>query len=83
MRRCLANLQQEFLLNTCKNKCNTNKELKNKMDFLFGAAYVLDYLSNTCNYKEAQRILDNLSSCGFLCGEGTVNTKNCCCGNTL
>ena len=83
MRRCLADLQQELLLNDYKNECNTNKTLRNKRDFLFGAAYVLDYLSSTCNYKEAQRVLDNLSSCGFLCGDSTVNTKTCCCGNTL
>ena len=83
MRRCLADLQQEVLLNDYKNECNTNKALRNKRDFLFGAAYVLDYLSSTCNYKEAQRVLDNLSSCGFLCGDSTVNTKTCCCGNTL
>ena len=83
MRRCLADLQQELLLNDYKNECNANKALRNKRDFLFGAAYVLDYLSSTCNYKEAQRVLDNLSSCGFLCGDSTVNTKTCCCGNTL
>ena len=83
MRRCLADLQQELLLNDYKNECNTNKALRNKRDFLFGAAYVLDYLASTCNYKEAQRVLDNLSSCGFLCGDSTVNTKTCCCGNTL
>ena len=82
-RRCLADLQQELLLNDYKNECSTNKALRNKRDFLFGAAYVLDYLSSTCNYKEAQRVLDNLSSCGFLCGDSTVNTKTCCCGNTL
>jgi hypothetical protein len=83
IRRCLADIQQELLLNDYKNECNTNKALRNKRDFLFGAAYVLDYLSSTCNYKEAQRVLDNLSSCGFLCGDSTVNTKTCCCGNTL
>ena len=83
MRRCLSNIQQELLLHEYKNECNTNKALRNRRDFLFSAAYVLDYLSNICNYKEAQRVLDNLSSCGFLCGDSTVNTKTCCCGNTL
>ncbi len=83
MRECLSEIQQELLLYDYKNTCNVNKELRNKKDFIFGAVYVLDYLNNTCNYKEAQRILDNLSSCGFLCGDSTVNAKTCCCGNTL
>lgn len=83
IRRCLADLQQELLLNDYKNECNTNKTLRNKIDFLFGAAYVLDYLSSTCNCKEAQEVLDNLSSCGFLCGDSVITKKGCCCGNTL
>lgn len=83
LRKCLAGLQHSILMDDFKNTCTQDKETRYKRDFLFGAVYVLDYLGNTCNYKEAQRILDNLSSCGFLCGDSMTSTKTCCCGSTV
>jgi hypothetical protein len=54
-----------------------------KRDFLLSALYVFDYLKDTKNYEEAQRILDNMNGCGdFLCG-GTNLKSDCGCGKVI
>ena len=84
IRKCLVYLQHKMLLENCSpNSCSANAELRNTRDFLFGALYVLDYLKETNNFEEAQRIVDNLSTCNFLCDEDSITANNCGCGNYI
>lgn len=73
LNKCLVSLQKQLLLNT---DCNNPK--KTDRDFLFTALYVFDYLTDTGNYAEAQRILDNLGECNY-CQQLSSNTI-CNCG---
>ncbi len=61
--------------------CDMDTSIRYKRDFLLSALYVFDYLKDTNNYEEAQRILDNLSSCNSLCGEDLDFNNNCGCGS--
>lgn len=83
LQECLVNLQKKTLLDT-KNclECDTNTSIRYKRDFLLSALYVLDYLKDRKNYDEAQRILDNLSTCDNLCGDELNSNNNCGCGST-
>lgn len=84
IRKCLVNLQHRLLLENCTlNSCTTSTNLRNTRDFLFGALYVLDYLKETNNFEEAQRIVDNLSTCDFPCVDDSVITNDCGCGNFI
>lgn len=88
LQRCLVYLQRQLLLSNSKicsyDKCNTNESLRDRRDFLLSAMYVFDYLKDMGNFTEAQRILDNLSSCNSLCREELGNVNNSCgCGNSI
>lgn len=82
MQHCLVKLQEAILFSTktCK-QCEQNDSIRFRRDFLLSALYVLDYLILQNNYDEAQRILDNLSSCGSLCGDDIEIKDDCGCGD--
>ena len=77
LRKCVSLLQKQ-VIESC-HKCNNIDSIKVKRDFLFNAMYLIDYLKETGNLDEAQRILDNLSYCGFICDDSIINTSNNCC----
>ena len=55
--------------------------LKERCDFLLCAIYTLNYLICNQNYAEAQRIIDNLSTCENICeDELNTNYNGCGCG---
>lgn len=84
LNRCLALLQKKLLgcNNPCKNLgCDKDTETLYR-NFLFSALYVFDYLKDIGNFSEAQRILDNLSSCNFICDDNDLPTNDCGCGNS-
>lgn len=88
LQRCLVYLQRKLLLTNCKHcgydNCDTDATLRSRRDFLLSAMYVFDYLKDTGNFTEAQRILDNLSSCDSVCGDMLDNFNNDCgCGNSI
>lgn len=87
LQACLAALQKQALYSgSCEcsfSKCNLDENLRNRRDFLLSALYVFDYLTDSKNYEEAQRILDNLSTCESLCGEELINLNDCGCGNSI
>lgn len=84
IRKCLVYLQRKMLMGKCSfDPCTTSSELRNTRDFLLSAIYVIDYLKATENFEEAQRIVDNLSNCGFPCEDKIVNSNNCGCGHTI
>lgn len=88
LQRCLVSLQKQLLFSSnygCSyDKCNTDEMLRNRRDFLLSALYVFDYLKDTQNFTEAQRILDNLSACNSICGDELNNFNNGCgCGDSV
>lgn len=83
LQRCLVNLQKELIIKSCTAKnCEDNSKLTSKRDFLLGALYTLDYLKDIRRFSEAQRLLDNISSCEDICGN-INNTNDCNCGNIV
>lgn len=85
LQRCLVNLQKELIIRRCQNtNCEDLSKSLDKRDFLLGTLYTLDYLKDTMNFSEAQRLLENISSCGELCDSSNiVNYNDCNCGNTI
>ena len=82
LQNCLVNLQRKILDNP-KNclECDLSASIRYRRDFLLSSLYVFDYLKDQKNYDEAQRILDNLSSCIDICGENLDFNNNCGCGS--
>jgi hypothetical protein len=83
MQKCLVNLQKQLLMSShfCNSgSCDVDQSLRDKRDFLFSAMYVFDYLKDLGNFTEAQRILDNMSSCDTICKD---NFNNCSCGSSI
>lgn len=70
-----------------KSKCRTGncneyeEDLLSKRDFLHDVLHVLQYLID-CNYfGDAQRLLESLNTCGFICKDVGLRTNNDCgCG---
>lgn len=85
LERCLVSLQKKIISMCYTNECVTDKDIKYKRDFILDSVFVLKYLISVKNYTEAQRILDNLSSCGNVCGDELNSSTNlgCNCGGTL
>lgn len=88
LQRCLVSLQKQLLLSNSKTcsyeKCIIDEDLRNRRDFLLSALYVLDYLKDLGNFTEAQRILDNLSTCNPICGDELEElNNNCGCGSII
>lgn len=85
IRKCLVYLQRKMLFSSNEeNRCQTSSELRNRRDFLLSAVYVINYLTETGNFEEAQRIVDNLSSsCDFTCGDDLEIFNDCGCGHTI
>lgn len=73
LNKCLVSLQKKLLFN---NDCG-NIDTKNR-DFILSSMYVFNYLIDIGNLNEAQRLLDNMSSCDF-CQQELLN-NDCCCG---
>lgn len=85
LQKCLISLQKRMLLDNAKlctfEKCNINQMLKQRCDFLLCAIYTLNYLICNQNYIEAQRIIDNLSTCDNICADELDTSYNGCgCG---
>lgn len=83
LEKCLVSLQRKTLENCFTNKCKDTSDSKYQRDFILDSVFVLRYLVSVNNYTEAQRILDNLSSCGSLCEDELDASLNggCNCGN--
>ena len=69
-----------FLKNNCWGGCSGTKDLDTKSDILLAAIAVLSDLIEKREFFEAQRILDNLNTCGHLCKDFKETLKGCGCG---
>lgn len=78
-------MQKQLIDNyTLARPCVSNSDIKQKCDFLLSALFVLEYLKDTKNYSEAQKIIDGVSTCISLCKEETfLNHNTCGCGSTI
>lgn len=74
--KCFVSLQSNLANSLCDASCEKT-DVYNR-DFLLSTIYVLDYLRDTNNFKEAQRILDNINECGGFCKSETLTKCNCC-----
>lgn len=74
--KCFVSLQSNLANSLCDTNCEKT-DIYNR-DFLLSTIYVLDYLRDTNNFKEAQRILDNINECGGFCKSETLTKCNCC-----
>lgn len=80
LNKCVFNYQRQTVfdyIDACNNICKKDNQ-KEIRDFLFISLYILEYLVCVGNYSEAQRILENLSSCGNLCDDNLLNISNNC-----
>ena len=80
-------MQKQILSNpTSCNDCGKSSNLasiKQNRDFLLSAIYVLEYLTNTDQFEEAQRVLDGLSDCsGVICKDFELKS-DCGCGKII
>lgn len=85
LQKCLLNLQRQIMNNpdNC-TECGMESSLRFKRDFLLSALYVFDYLKDTNNYEEAQRVLDNMKGCGsYLCEDVNYDKTDCGCGTVV
>ena len=83
LNKCLAHFQKKMLdAFSCNDLLCDKNVSRNQRDFLFSAMYVFDYLKDVGNFKEAQRILDNISECNFMCSDDSIKS-DCNCGNSL
>lgn len=74
--KCFVSLQRKTLAKLSVNYCYDSSEENLKKDFLLSTIYVLDYLKDINNFKEAQRILDNINECNLICAD--YNSSNDC-----
>ena len=87
LQKCLVNLQKQILSNPAScNDCGKSSSLasvKQNRDFLLSAIYVLEYLTHTDQFEEAQRVLDGLSDCsGVICKDFELKS-DCGCGKII
>lgn len=94
LKRCYYLLQRQILnnslgLNPPKNRtkkcltgdCESSDEFISKRDFIHNTIHVLDYLIGCGYYNDAQRLLESLNTCGFICRDVGISTNNDCgCG---
>lgn len=77
--KCFVSLQSNLANNICDSSCGKSDTIDtSNRDFLLSTIYVLDYLRDTNNFREAERILDNINECGGFCKSETLTKCNCC-----
>lgn len=77
--QCLLNLQRQIIDHNIYNKCTDYKDIIEKRDFILSTIYVLDYLKDTNNFQEAQRIIENVLGCNDICNTDNTLNNNCGC----
>lgn len=86
IRKCLLNKQKDLLTSYTNNNCKVcaiDSEIVTDRDFVMSSVFVLEYLIEHKLYNEAQRILDQIFTCGnTLCGS-YITSKGCGCGKTV
>lgn len=84
---CLTNLQRlalnDVLATGCQAGCiQGNNSTKANRDFLMNSLYLINWLTYKKDYKEVDRIINNLNTCGSICGN-LISNSGCGCGNII
>lgn len=81
--KCLVELQKKVIFQTLKC-CGTNKTNIDRLnrDFINASLFVINYYVDSESYTEAQRILENITTCNAVCSGDWMNNNinNCNCG---
>lgn len=90
LNKCLISLQKKMIYDNLGNKCtydscSSDESVRNMRNFLFDSVYILSYLIKQGSYLEAQRIIEDLTSCNYICKDilGETNYNKCDCGATI
>lgn len=78
-------MQKRTIEKCLTRKCKDLSDEKYKRDFILDSVFVLKHLISIKNHTEAQRILDNLSLCGDICGDvfALQSDGGCNCGSIV
>lgn len=83
LRQCFIDICYEIFKQTQSIRCNINvldKNLIYKRDLLWSAINVIKYLVEQKQFDEAERLLNNITSCNGLCDSNQNKECGCCCG---
>ena len=90
LNKCLISLQKKMIYDNLNSKCtydncSSDESIRNMRNFLFDSVYILSYLIEQGSYLEAQRIIEDLTSCNYICKDilGETNYNKCDCGATI
>lgn len=78
LRKCYIKACEE-LFGGEKCSKNVDSETKYKRDFIWAALNVIEYLAEFEQYEEAQRLLEELTSCYGFCQQEESNNRCCSC----
>ena len=83
LRQCYINICKSIFDSRGSIECksiNVDKELTYKRDLVWASLNVIEYLTDMCQYREAQRILERITGCNGLCKEHRQKGGGCGCG---
>lgn len=75
---CLGSLNVD-ILDQYINGTNCSTINTTKSDIVYMTYSTLQYMAKRGHFAEAQRLLDKVNKCGYLCGQ-TTSTTSCNCG---
>lgn len=71
---------KNFIKNNCQSNCNGYDTIATKSDLLLAAIMVINDLVDKEEFFEAQKILNRLNTCGYLCKDFDKTLNGCGCG---
>lgn len=78
LRKCYVEACQEIFNNQHRCKGNIDPDLSYKRDLIWSALNVIQYMAELDQYEEAQRLLEELTSCNGICQTSSERSKcNC------
>ena len=80
LRKCYIKICQDIFDKTAPVKCSNNNVesfLIYKRDLIWSALNVIEYMVEFDQYEEAERLLEEITSCNGLCNQETNNNCGC------
>lgn len=82
LRKCYVSLCQKIFNNRAFDRCFNGKidsQLIYKRDLVWAALNVIQYMIDSNQLAEAQRLLERINSCNGLCSHENTGERNCGC----
>ncbi len=82
LRRCYVSLCQKLFREKIFDRCFTHKsnsQLSYKRDLVWAALNVIQYMIDSNQLAEAQRLLERINGCNGLCSGENTGEQNCGC----